>query len=316
LLLAVPASASHHPPNSTPGGVTLTVQPGDQAGSLVFSYSVTQKACPPLCYVNYGKPYSIAVYVDAPGGAADGVHGTPTLVSPPPHCTATTRPVVHCDTDKRKTDDPSAALPMAGSFTVVGSWVKGATAEVVAEGYSLNTFQEGVPLPQPDCSQFEAELRRATERLVFAETRYGGRLHDLVEIENAALIRLRIGELYVHARNRAIEDFDEAGASLASARNAVEAARKDLDDCRGKPAAGPSTFTQGKACTDKKWGSLLTQGKKLKLPNLTPIVRKILAERRQHKTAQAARDAKLLRARLKTEVKALKALSKAVDACK
>jgi hypothetical protein len=320
LLLAVPASASHHPPNSVSGGVTLSVQPGAQAGSLVFDYSVTQRPCPPLCYVNYGKPYSIAVYVDAPGGTADGVKGIPTLVNPPPHCTSATRPVIHCDTDKRSTSDPAAALPMSGSFTLVGRWVKGATAEIVVEGYSLNNYQEGVTLPPPDCSKFEAELRDANQKLTFADAKYRSRLHELVEIENAALIRFRVGELYEHLRNRAIEDFHTAQKELTGARNAVETAQKDLNDCRGSRkasmAAGPSTSAQRNACTAKKWAPLLARAKKLRLPNFGPPIKKILAERKHHKTAQAARDVNRLRAQLRIEVKALKALAKAVDACK
>jgi len=114
---------------------------------------------------------------------------------------------------------------------------------------------------------------------------------------------------------RAIEDFDAAEQALGHARNAVLAARQDLKDCEGR-APGPSAFADAKGCTDKKWGPLLARSKKLKLPDFEPLVRKILAERRQHKTAQAARDVKRLRSQLKTEVTALKGLAKAVDACK
>lgn len=65
LLLAVPASASHHPPNAVAGLVSMTVSSADN-DDLVFNYTVTQQPCPnPSCDINYGKPYGIQVYVDA-----------------------------------------------------------------------------------------------------------------------------------------------------------------------------------------------------------------------------------------------------------
>ncbi|MBA3717064.1 MAG: hypothetical protein H0W87_02395 [Actinobacteria bacterium] len=318
LVLAVPASASHHPPNSVPGRVTVTLSRTD-AATLVFQYTVTPPPCPNVetgCYANYGKPYGIDIYVDAAGGTTDGAVGLPTLVSPPANCNSATRPVVLCDTNKRNTDDPSTVLPLTGSFTVKGKWKKNATAEIVAEGFSLNTYQEGVAVPPPDCSQLQGAFAHAYQKLGDADSAYRQSLHHLAEIENAALIRFRIGELYVHLRNRAVEDFDASELALAQARAAAEKAHKALEDCEGVRKTGPSTSVRGADCTEKEWAPLLARGQKINLRNFAPLVRKIHAERKQNKKAQAARDVKRLRALLKTEVKALKGLVKAVDACK
>jgi hypothetical protein len=316
LFLAVPASASHHPPNSVPGRVSMTVARTDP-GTLRFQYTVTPPDCPNTgtgCYANYGKPYSILIYVDGPGGTTNGAVGLPSLVNAPSSCHAATQPVVLCDTNKRDINDPSTMQPISGSITVTGKWRKDATAEIVAEGFSLNTYKEGVPVPAPDCGNARAGFAFAFQKLAEADGLYRRELHDLAQIENAALIRLRIGELYEHLRNRAIEHFHEAQKGLANAQSAAAKARKELDDCEGvrkTRTAGGRT-----QCSETDWMPLLARGKKLGLQRVGPLIRRIVIEQKHKQKRRVASDVKRLRPRLKAEVKALKAFARAVDACR
>jgi hypothetical protein len=329
-VLAVGASASP-PPNAVPGFVTLTVTkepvppstPGGLAGpvapALIFQYTVKQKECgtPDTgCPVNYAHPYNISIGVVGPDGAS-GIVGNPNLVDPPSQCFGTSSPVVSCDSGRRDYDDPAAALPMSGTFKVVvpRGVRSGSTAEIVVEGYSFSTYQEGVAVPAiPDCQKEANAFSAAGIGLSSAEQRYRDKLHELVKIENAALIRLRIGEIYVHLRQRAIEDFADARKDLAAVYKLWDKAGKAYGDCISKGSA--SRASKAAECTPAKWGALVKRGQALKLKNVAPLVRKILAEQKAKKRAQAGRNVKRLKTQLKAEAKAVNALWKAVSACK
>jgi hypothetical protein len=191
LLAAVPAAASHHPPNAAPGLVTMSV--ARQGGELSFNYTVTEQPCPnPHCDVNYGKPYGIAIYLDAPGHTT-GVRTSPTLVQADKVCHAQSIPLVSCNEPDRDQTDPNAALPMSAVIKVrVGNY-KGATAEIVAVGYSLNTYQEGIPLP-PDCSDELADYNATKSVFDDESEKYQDALDELREYTGvgqlAAMLRL------------------------------------------------------------------------------------------------------------------------------
>jgi hypothetical protein len=327
LLLVVGASATP-PPNGVPGYVTMTVTeevgppltpgvlPGPVDPVLIFKYSVKQKECgtPAGCPVNFGHPYNISIGVLA--GETNGVVGLPDLLDAPPQCFGTANPVVSCDSGRRDYDDPAAALPMNGTFRVhVPRGVRsGSTAEIVVEGYSFSTYQEGVAVPAiPDCEKEAAAFSAAGLALNRTEQSYRENLHELVKVENAALIRLRVGELYVHLRQRAVEDFREAREDLGAAYKQWDKAGKAYIDCRAKGSG--SEAAKAAHCAPADWGDLLERGQALKLKNVAPLVRKILAERKAKKHAPAARDLKRLKTQLKAEAKAVNALWKAVSAC-
>jgi hypothetical protein len=316
LVAAVPASASHHPPNSQTGLVTMSV--ARQRTQLTLSYTVTQRPCPnSSCLVNFGKPYRIAIYVDVPGRPTAIGTPTPAAVSVPANCSVQALPLVNCNAPARDESDPAAALPMSGVIRLRVGTVAGATAEIDAAGYSLNTYQEGISVPVYDCSLAADQLKTAEQMFIKAEQEYKQELHDLVKIENAALLRFRIGELYEHLRNRAIEDFHDAQNAATEAKNTLDSRRISLGECLepARNAAARTSLTPAAACTDEEWAVLIERGRALRFKNVTRLVRKIRAEQRAKKHARAARDLRRLRALLRPEVKRLKALEKAVNAC-
>lgn len=85
---------------------------------------------------------------------------------------------------------------------------------------------------------------------------------------------------------------------------------------KGTRKTGPAAPVRRTDCDEKEWAPLLARGQKIKLPNLTPLIRKILAERKAKKHVQAARDLKRLKNHLTAEAKALNAFWKAVKACR
>lgn len=310
LLLAVPASASHHPPNSVPGRVTLSVTSGPRGSkSLVFAYTVTPMPCEgSLCYPNYGRPYSIAVYVDGPGGTTDGFKGLPTLSNAPAGCFAATRPVVHCDTNKRDTDDPSSVLPTSGSFTVTGTWVKNASAEIVVEGFSLNSYQEGIAVPAPDCGAEQRDYDRAKARF---EARAGDFMDDLVRLHDTETsFKYAIFHDLVKAQLRqTMRDTNHLLSQLIDAAKA-------LHQCEGvdSPKA-PPTPLEARACTTDEWTTLFARADTLKLMTMVPAVKKILGAQKAKQHAKATRLRKQLKQRLAAERKRVIAYRKAMASC-
>jgi len=310
LVAAVPAAASHHPPNSVPGHVTLSVASGPTGTkTLVFTYTVTPPPCGgTLCYPNYGRPYSIAVYVDGPGGTTDGFKGSPTLSNAPAGCFAFTRPVVHCDTNKRDTDDPSSMLPVSGSFTVKGTWVKNASAEIVAEGFSLNTYQEGVAVPPPDCGAEQRDYDRAKARF---EARAGDFMDDLVRLHDTETsFKYAIFHDLVKAQMRqTMRDTNHLLSQLIDAAKA-------LHQCEGVDSPKASwTPLEARACTTAEWKAVFARADTLKLMTMVPAVKKILGAQKAKQHAKATRSRKQLKQRLAAERKRVISYRKAMAGC-
>jgi hypothetical protein len=308
LVAAVPAAASHHPPNSVPGAVMVSVTNPPGSKSLVFKYTVTPTPCgSSFCYPNYGRPYSIALYVDGPG-AVDGFKGVPTLVSPPPSCQAATRPVVHCDTDRRDTEDPTTVLPISGSFTVSGTWVKNATAEIVVEGFALNSYQEGVAVPPPDCGSEQRDYDRANARF---EARAGDFMDDLVRLHDTET-SLKYAIFHDLVKAQLKQTMRDTNHLLSQLIDFAQALR--LCEGRDLPKAS-ATPLEARACTTAKWTALFARADTLKLMKMVPVVKKILAAQKANQPAKATRLRKQLKRQLAVERKRITAYRKAMAGC-
>jgi len=194
--------------------------------------------------------------------------------------------------------------------------VKNATAEIVAEGFALNTYQEGVPVPPPDCGRYRSGSATAFQKLGDAGAAERHALHELVEYEHAGLLLLFLGESGARLHDRAVEEFHAAQKNLAVARAAAEKASKALEDCENPKLKRPATATRPKECSADEWKPLLERGRKLKLRKLLPLARKSVAARKKHRTRQAASDQARLHGLLKAETKRLTAFSKVVTNCK
>ncbi|MDX6436656.1 MAG: hypothetical protein QOK34_1490 [Gaiellaceae bacterium] len=170
------------------------------------------------------------------------------------------------------------------------------------------------------CALYEGNLEAVNRKLGEAYAEYRRALHDLVQVENAGLALLFWGELGALAHDKAVDDFHAAQKQLARVRTDAEKAKKALEDCQGT-SAGASTRALSSSgrrvdCTEEDVGPLLARGEKLKLRKFTPLIRKIIAERKRKQKTAASRDLKRFHAQLKAEAKAAKGLKKAVDACK
>jgi hypothetical protein len=334
LLTAVPASASHHPPNSVTGLVTMAAT--RQGVQLILNYNVTQQACPnPSCQVNYGKPYRIDIFVDDPDGSSGVGYPLPRLISAPSEWCIKTgfEPLVDCNAPDRDQADPDAALPLSGTIKVHVGTVAGATAEIVVAGYSLNTYQDGIPVPEHDCGPLDLNMRHAENALIHteqdeffpAQKDYKAKLHEFIRLENAAFVWFLVGKYYVVYRSHALDLLHDAegklnsqATKLAMKRQELKEAREKLADCLGEPVAKKSLLANeahAASCTDEQWLALIKRAQAIKIKNTAPLVRKILRELKAKKRAKAARHKKRLRALLKPELKALKALEKAVASC-
>jgi hypothetical protein len=157
LFVAVPAAATDH--RLTAGDVTMSFS---RAGpKLTMNYTVTPPQCPnQQCYINYGKPYQINIFV------TDIRVPSPLGVTVPQHCAVSGFPLVFCSS-ARSTDDPAAALPLSASITVRVGTGPGATAKIRVDGYSLDAEKDGIPVPPYDCQR--------------EQTRYNEKLKDLEE---------------------------------------------------------------------------------------------------------------------------------------
>jgi hypothetical protein len=144
-LFAPGAAAQHQPPNSVPGNVqfNLSLAGSDQTGATFnASYSTTAyhdaQCAMVTCYGNQYRPYYVALYLDRPDGT-----GIPAESVVGPSCqVGVGSPTFTCDPKKRDISDPAATLPGAAtiSFKVTQAVPPGSKAEVVVEGYSINTY--------------------------------------------------------------------------------------------------------------------------------------------------------------------------------
>jgi hypothetical protein len=325
LVAASATSASHHPPQAVPGQVTLTVFA--DGNTLAFHYSVTPGDCTglELCFPNYGMPNRLAIYVDGPGGT-NGFRTAPQLeVGLPAQCATYVSPVVFCDTNKRGTDDPSAALPLTDTVTVSGKWKANSTAEIVVQGWTLDTYAEAVPVPAPDCSEELDAYQDFASLFEAAREQYHDLLtkHSLRDLAIAVTLggRYLDGDLAPSVRWHD-DDLVRLGQHLTHAKDlreaAVDAKAKYLDCLQGARgrASLRSVAMRPLECTDDEWGELLEQGGKLKLKKIKPLVRKILVEEeKKTKRKQTVLDIKRLKAQLTAEGRSIKAYLKKLDAC-
>jgi hypothetical protein len=330
LIVAVPASASHHPPNAVPGKVTLTVS--GTPPNLDFGYTVSppDNNCGDIqCPVNQGKPYGIELYVDGPDGTGVNLQNI-SIVSAPTHCVSGgggNGNLVYCNAPGRDITNPDDALPLNGSFVVhVKGFPKGSTAEIDVLGYSgLNTYQEGLRLPA-DCSSEQTAVIAYGISLNRSESDLEQSLRDVAKTDNAGYGFI-LGGLpgfvsALLARDQALDHYEiERSVVITSRVNLAEASRA-LAECLSaptlsSPVAQRALSSAGRAgvCTDPVLGNLLVRAKALNPPDLAPVGRKIVAEYKSGKHKQAARDLKQLKARLGAESKRIDALWKAFKAC-
>jgi hypothetical protein len=317
LVAAVPASASHDPMKLTSGEVTLTVSKTGPK-SVLFSYTISPKSCDglPLCYPNFGKPYHISVAAKALSGGP-AFRGIPSLVNGLAGCFAGTQPVVVCDSGKRDTDDSTSVLPLSGSFTVKGLWAESSTAQIVVEGFSLNSHQEGVPMPAAPCTAESDAVDRLialaqADRDELARITFEIREHIAPEVYGhmdkvtEPLWNVALANLFLQDR-RAASKFRAHVKELGRAAAA-------LDDCEKGKAAQTSSSTVS-ACTVTQWRKLANAAVAFKPRDVRALAAKIRAERKAKNTKAVARDLKKLRGILRAELKQIGALQKVLKAC-
>jgi hypothetical protein len=317
------AAQGHHPMNSEPGLVTMNVR---YTGSdhYVFHYTVTQQSCPnPSCETNFGKPYRIQIYVDAPGQQS-GVGGSPTVESAPPECRSAGGGFGHlvdCNEPTRNQADANAALPMDAQIVVRIPEVRDqATAEIVVEGYSLNTYQAGIPVPRPRCAPEEKAFDDATKAFNEKQEKWTETRRLLIRSENGGLQRFLYGEFYAINHDRLINEFDDAKEAMDKAFLAELAALARLRDCNAaasrlrtigiRPAQDGDVTAGG--CTITQWERLLERAARLELRKLAPTVRKFQAARKAGSGAAAARYRGRIARRLRSESKQVKALDRLI----
>jgi hypothetical protein len=290
----------------------VSLTPGDV---LVFDYAITQQTCPnPSCETNFGKPYRIDLYIDAPGQQS-GVQGIPTI-SGPAGCTTAGGGggfVAQCNVTGRDQNNPADTLPMSGSIKVrVAKVFRGATADIVAYGYKLNTYNDGMAVPTLNCVTEQLAVTYAKQRFKRQEKQFALARHRLIQSEHAGFLRL-LGLLTAEQHDELIREFHQEGLVLGAVAVELAQARTALDKCKGgssapraapsvRPAAAVPSVTAG-GCTDAQWRPLLQRAAKLTLPRLTPTVRKYVAARKAGDRAAAARYRAQARARFTAEVR-------------
>lgn len=255
--------------------------------------------------------------------------GLPTIVSAPPNCTSATQPLVSCNAPIRDQTNPAGALPTSATIRVHARTRAGSTAEIDAQRYSLNTFQEGISVPPPNCTAERAkfdELKieyasaqgrwaRALEALRGAESTFSGILGVALDAATgpgpiAVPLAFVKKAFQVEQARNTVRDRTHAVAEL---RILFNEARKALDDCLGLRSK-TSPRAEGD-CTDEDFGKLLGRAQALKLANPVPATRRIVSAIKAHKRGQAVRAIKQLRAKVAADIKRIKALRKAVKAC-
>lgn len=319
LILAVPASASHHPANAVNKNVSVTIT--RQAHDLLFAYTVERPVCPnETCFANYGLPYRLELWIDAPG-KAHGVTNVPQLISAPRYCTAVSdQPLLTCNVPERDTNDPAKTLPLSSSIRIRVGTYQGAVAEIDVVGYSLDaSYQEGVPVPT-DCSAEEAEYNQQLLAVAGKEDEALAAVEELRKYARLGFVaHVLAGEHPVTVaklHDQALADAIYALAQLKRADAVFGRAWANFQNCRpGQYKDAPSSSERAIVCSQDEREALIKRGEALGLRKIVPLVRKIVAERTAKKAARAARDVKRLKAQIAGEERRMKTYVKALRAC-